>query len=34
VPGPALVIDDTQTIFVNVGWTALMTTNHLMLVQE
>ncbi len=34
VPGPALVIDDTQTIFVNVGWTALVTTNHLMLVQE
>ncbi|TXT07669.1 uncharacterized protein COLE_04593 [Cutaneotrichosporon oleaginosum] len=34
VPGPALVIDDTQTIFVNVGWTALVTTNHLMLVRE
>lgn len=34
VPGPALVIDDTQTIFVNVGWTALVTTDHLMLVQE
>ncbi|BEJ15272.1 hypothetical protein CspHIS471_0410390 [Cutaneotrichosporon sp. HIS471] len=34
VSGPALVIDDTQTIFVNVGWTALVTTNHLMLVRE
>ncbi|WVR06032.1 hypothetical protein IAU60_003060 [Kwoniella sp. DSM 27419] len=31
VDGPALVIDETQTIFVNVGWNAAATSNHLMI---
>ncbi|WVQ70847.1 hypothetical protein IAR50_000372 [Cryptococcus sp. DSM 104548] len=31
VLGPAMVIDDTQTIFVNQGWSALSTSNHLLL---
>ena len=31
VQGPALIIDSTQTIFVNVNWKAIVTTNHLLL---
>lgn len=34
VPGPALIIDATQTIFVNLHWTALVTTNHLLIERE
>lgn len=34
VVGPALIIDDTQTIFVNGGWKAVVTTSHLVLVAE
>ncbi|WVO12915.1 hypothetical protein L204_100523 [Cryptococcus depauperatus] len=34
VNGPAMVIDDTQTIFVNQGWTAVSTSNHLLIEQE
>lgn len=31
VPGPALIIDATQTIFVNETWTATATTRHLLI---
>ncbi|WVF70315.1 hypothetical protein IAT40_005104 [Kwoniella sp. CBS 6097] len=34
VKGPALIIDETQTIFVNVGWDALATSNHLMITRS
>ncbi|TXT05093.1 hypothetical protein VHUM_03913 [Vanrija humicola] len=34
VTGPALIIDATQTIFVNVHWKAIVTTNSLLLVRE
>lgn len=34
VAGPALIIDATQTIFVNLRWTALVTTNHLLIERE
>ncbi|KAL1405679.1 hypothetical protein Q8F55_009318 [Vanrija albida] len=34
VHGPALLIDATQTIFVNVYWKAIVTTNSLLLVRE
>ncbi|OCF73945.1 cytoplasmic protein [Kwoniella mangroviensis CBS 8886] len=31
VKGPALIIDETQTIFVNVRWTAVATSSHLLI---
>ncbi|AAW42254.1 cytoplasm protein, putative [Cryptococcus deneoformans JEC21] len=34
VIGPAMVIDETQTIFVNQGWKAISTNSHLLMVQE
>ncbi|AFR97968.2 cytoplasmic protein [Cryptococcus neoformans C23] len=34
VIGPAMVIDETQTIFVNQGWKAISTSSHLLMVQE
>ncbi|WVQ93705.1 hypothetical protein IAU59_000782 [Kwoniella sp. CBS 9459] len=34
VKGPAMIIDDTQTVFVNVGWNALSTSNHLLIERE
>ncbi|ADV21051.1 cytoplasmic protein [Cryptococcus gattii E566] len=32
--GPAMVLDETQTIFVNQGWKAISTSSHLLMVQE
>ncbi|KAK8866074.1 hypothetical protein IAR55_001225 [Kwoniella newhampshirensis] len=34
VKGPAMIIDDTQTVFVNVGWNAVSTSNHLLIRRE
>ncbi|WVQ82712.1 hypothetical protein IAT38_004844 [Cryptococcus sp. DSM 104549] len=34
VKGPSMVIDDTQTIFVDQGWTAMSTSNHLLITRE
>ncbi|WWC86389.1 uncharacterized protein L201_001265 [Kwoniella dendrophila CBS 6074] len=34
VKGPALVIDATQTIFVNVHWSAVATSSHLLIHRE
>ncbi|WVW82445.1 hypothetical protein I302_104455 [Kwoniella bestiolae CBS 10118] len=31
VKGPALIIDETQTIFVNIEWTAAATSDHLLI---
>lgn len=34
VQGPSLIIDATQTIFVNIHWKAIVTSNHLLLVRD
>ncbi|WWC58637.1 uncharacterized protein I303_101181 [Kwoniella dejecticola CBS 10117] len=34
VNGPALIIDETQTVFVNVYWSAIATSSHLLIRRE